>query len=120
MTGAIWGANNIGFEKAPWLLSTDEQKNGLIMGKIFAKSNAQMKSETGRFEVIEDRELYDIYNPWMAITMPIGKFFVKSGIWLKEKWDKFSQKHEYKRDPGNTKTGNRGLNPKSWCILAYF
>jgi ribosomal protein S17E len=99
-TGAILGANNLGLERFPWLMSNDEQKNLQIMAKIFEKSSKQHENiiggGQGHLEEITDAELHKIYNPILR-TMGIGRFFVRKGIWLWKKWDQFKQRNEYKK-----------------------
>jgi hypothetical protein len=120
-TGAIIGANNLGLERFPWLMSNDEQKNLQIMAKIFEKSSKQyeniMREGKDQFEEITDAELHKIYNPFIN-TMGLGKWFVRKGIWLWKKWDAFKQRNEYKR---KELAGLAEYNPKSmwmWrCLL---
>jgi hypothetical protein len=44
-TGGILGANNLGIEKYPWLLSTDEQKNAQLLGLIFQARNLTIEKK---------------------------------------------------------------------------
>jgi hypothetical protein len=110
-TGAIIGANSWGFERFPWLLSNDEQKNLQIMGKIFEKSTKHYElfkegnELAAKIVEITDDELHRIYNPILR-TMGIGRFFVKRGIWLWKKWDQHKQRGEYKRKELAGLTGN--------------
>jgi hypothetical protein len=129
-TGAILGANNLGVERFPWLLSNDEQKNIQIMAKIVEKSTEQYgrhlektadpkpegtaadKKPKETFVEITNEELHKIYNP-MINTMGLGKFFLRQGIRLWKKWDQFKQRKQYKQKPSAELTD--GTNKDSKC-----
>jgi hypothetical protein len=108
-TAAILAANNIGWERCPWLTSNDEQKNIQIMAKIFEKSRDQYEKNNKELVEITDKELHTIYNPYLT-TMRAGKLLTKFGIFLWKKWDRFKERKEYKQ---NKLAGLTGANEQS-------